>query len=110
MPAGQERGWFSKHAKEFSAYYQFQDGQFAMFRAVSTDIGANHTALREEACYLFGSGKNRKDMKGVLDWDGERVWVMYSEKLTSPVQCWLQVYSKPLRLVQQAEQHATAGR
>ena len=106
MPAGRERGWFGKHAKEFRTYYQFQDGRFAMFRAVSMDFGPNQTALREEALSLFGPGKHRKDLKGVLDWDGERVWAMYSEKLTSPAQCWLQVYSKPLRRVQQAKQRA----
>lgn len=106
MPPGRKRGWFGQHAKEFRTYYQFQDGRFAMFRAVTMDVGANPMALREHALSLFGPGKGRKDLKGVLDWDGERVWAMYSEKLTSPAQCWLQVYSKPLRRVQQAKQRA----
>ena len=106
MPAGRERGWFGKHAKEFRTYYQFQDGRFAMFRAVTMDVGDNPTALREQALSLFGPGKGRKDLKGVLDWDGERVWAMYSEKFTSPAQCWLQVHSKPLWRVQQAKQRA----
>ncbi len=106
MPVGRERGWFGQHAKEFRTYYQFQDGRFAMFRAITMDVGAHPTALREQALSLFGPGKGRKDLKGVLDWDGERVWAMYSEKLTSPAQCWLQVYSKPLRRVQQAKQRA----
>lgn len=106
MPPAQERGWFGKHAKDFATYYQFQDGQFAMFRAVTTGLGANRTAMRDEARFLFGPGKDRNDLMGGLDWEGERVRVMYSEKLTSPVQCWLEVYSKPLLLVQQAKQRA----
>jgi hypothetical protein len=106
MPAGRERGWFGRHAKKFRTYYQFQDDRFAMFRAVTMDVGAHPSALREQALSLFGPGKGRKDLRGVLDWDGERVWAMYSEKLTSPAQCWLQVYSKPLRRVQQAKQRA----
>lgn len=106
MPAGQERGWFGKHAHEFATYYQFQDGRFAMFRAVTTGLGANRTALREEARFLFGPGKERNDQMGGLDWEGEQVRVMYSEKLTSPIQYWLEVYSKPLLLVQQAKQRA----
>jgi hypothetical protein len=106
MPAGQERGWFGKHAQDFATYYQFQDGQFAMFRAVTTGLGANRTALREEARFLFGPGKDRNDQMGGLDWEGDRVRVMYSEKLTSPIQCWLEVYSKPLLVVQQAKQRA----
>ena len=106
MPTGRERGWFGQHAQEVRTYYQFQDGRFAMFRAITMDVGAHPTALREEAISLFGPGKGRKDLRGVLDWDGERVWAMYSQKLTSPAQCWLQVYSKPLRRVQQAMQRA----
>jgi hypothetical protein len=106
MPPGQERGWFGKHAQDFATYYQFQDGQFAMFRAVTTGLGANRTAMREEARFLFGPGKDRNDQMGGLDWEGERVRVMYSEKLTTPIQCWLEVYSKPLLLVQQAKQRA----
>ncbi|WP_035560071.1 hypothetical protein [Hymenobacter sp. IS2118] len=106
MPAGRERGWFGKHAKDFATYYQFQDGQFAMFRAVTTGLGANRTAMREEARFLFGPGKDRNDQMSGLDWEGERVRVMYSEKLTTPIQCWLEVYSKPLLLVQQAKQRA----
>lgn len=106
MPAGRERGWFGQHAQELRTYYQFQDGRFAMFRAITMDIAPNPTALREQAISLFGPGKHRKDLRGVLDWDGERVWAMYSEKLTSPAQCWLQVYSKPLWRVQQAKQRA----
>ena len=106
MPAAKERGWFGKHAKDFATYYQFQDGRFAMFRAVTTGLGANRTAMREEARFLFGPGKDRNDMMSGLDWEGERVRVMYSEKLTTPIQCWLEVYSKPLLLVQQARQRA----
>ena len=106
MPDSQERGWFGKHAKDFDTYYQFQDGKFAMFRAVTTGIGANRTAMREQARFLFGPGKDRNDYMSGLDWEGERVRVMYSEKLTSPVQCWLEVYSKPLLLVQQAKKRA----
>ena len=106
---GQERSWFGKHAKEYNTYYQFQDGRFAMFRAISTDLGANPAALREELCSLFGPGKRRKDLKGILEWEGERVRATYSEKKTRPVQYWLQVYSKPLRQVQEAKQRAVAG-
>jgi hypothetical protein len=106
MPAAQERGWFGKHAKDFSTYYQFQDGKFSMFRAVTTGIGANRTAMRQEARYLFGPGKDRNDQLSGLDWEGERVVVQYSEKLTFPVQCWLEVYSKPLLAVQHAKQQA----
>ena len=106
MPPAKERGWFGKHDQEFTTYYQFQDGQFAMFRAVTTGLGANRTAMREEARFLFGPGKDRNDQMSGLDWEGERVRVMYSEKLTTPIQCWLEVYSKPLLLVQQAKQRA----
>ncbi|AMR29553.1 hypothetical protein A0257_22275 [Hymenobacter psoromatis] len=106
LPSGQERGWFGKHAKDFSTYYQFQDGKFAMFRAVTTGIGANRTAMREEARFLFGPGKDRNDQMSGLDWEGERVLVKYSEKLTFPVQCWLEVYSKPLLTVQLAKRQA----
>jgi hypothetical protein len=106
MPAAKERGWFGKHAKDFATYYQFQDGQFAMFRAVTTGLGANRTAMREEARFLFGPGKDRNDQMSGLEWEGERVRVIYSEKLTTPIQCWLEVYSKPLLLVQQARQRA----
>ena len=106
MPPAKERGWFGKHAKDFATYYQFQDGRFAMFRAVTTGLGANRTAMREEARFLFGPGKDRNDQMSGLDWEGERVRVMYSEKLTTPIQCWLEVYSKPLLLVQQARQRA----
>jgi hypothetical protein len=106
MPAAQERGWFGKHAKDFSTYYQFQDGKFSMFRAVTTGIGANRTAMRQEARYLFGPGKDRNDQLSGLDWEGERVVAQYSEKLTFPVQCWLEVYSKPLLAVQHAKQQA----
>lgn len=56
MPAAKKRGWFGKHAKEVATYYQFQDGQFAMFRAVTTGLGANRTALRAEVRFLFGPG------------------------------------------------------
>jgi hypothetical protein len=106
MPRGQERGWFGKHARDFATYYQFQDGKFSMFRAVTTGIGANRTAMRQEARFLFGPGKDRHDLMSGLDWEGERVLVKYSEQLTSPIQCWLEVYSKPLLAVQQAKQQA----
>ena len=100
MPASQERGWFGKRAKDFTTYYQFQDGKFSMFRAVTTGIGANRTAMREEARFLFGPGKDRNDQLSGLDWEGERVRVQYSEKLTLPVQCWLEL------AVQQVKQQA----
>ena len=106
MPPAKERGWFGKHAQDFATYYQFQDGRFAMFRAVTTGLGANRTAMREEARFLYGPGKDRNDQMSGLDWEGERVRVMYSEKLTSPVQCWLEVYSKPLLVVQQTKRRA----
>ena len=77
-----------------------------MFRAVTTGLGANRKAMREEARFLFGPGKDRNDQMSGLDWEGERVRVMYSEKLTTPIQCWLEVYSKPLLLVQQERQRA----
>ncbi len=106
MPAAQERGWFGKHAKDFTTFYQFQDGKFAAFQAVTTGIGANRTAMRQEARFLFGPGKDRNDQMSGLDWEGERVMVQYYEKLTFPVQCWLEVYSKPLVAEQQAKQQA----
>ena len=91
MPPAKKCGWFGKPAQDFATYYQFQDGQFAMIRAVTTDLGTNRTAMREEARFLFGPGKDRNDQMSGLDWEGERVRVMYSEKLTSPVQYWLEV-------------------
>lgn len=106
MPGAQERGWFGKHAKDFTTYYQFQDGKFAAFQAVTTGIGANRTAMRQEARFLFGPGKDRQDQLSGLDWEGERVMAQYYEKLTFPVQCWLEVYSKPLVAVQRAKQQA----
>ncbi len=59
MPAGQERGWFGKHAEYSILFYQFQDGRFAMFEAVTTGI-----RMREEALSLFGPGKDRHDLMG----------------------------------------------
>lgn len=45
-------------------------------------------------------------MMNGLDWEEEWVRVRYLEKLTTPIQCWLEVYSKPLLVVQQAKQRA----
>jgi len=106
MPGAQERGWFGKHAKDFTTYYQFQDGKFAAFQAVTTGIGASRTAMRQEARFLFGPGKDRHDQLSGLDWEGARVMVQYYEKLTFPVQCWLEVYSKPLVAMQRAKEQA----
>jgi hypothetical protein len=85
MSAGQECSLFGKHAEYSTTCYQFQDGQFATFEAVTTDLGASPTAMREEAIFLFGPGKDRYDLMGRLDWEGERV--MYSEKRVPPVHC-----------------------
>lgn len=106
MPPAKKRGWFGKHAKDLATYYQFQDGQSAMFRALTTGLGANRTAMREEARFLFGPGKDRNDLMSGFDWEGVRVRVTYSEKLTAPIHCWLEVYTKPLMVVQQAKQRA----
>lgn len=106
MPPAKERDWFGKHARDFTTYYQFQDGRFAMFRAVTTGLGANRTAMRAEARFLFGPGKGRNDQMSGLDWEGERVRVVYLEKLPTPIQCGLEGYSKPLLVVQQAKQRA----
>ena len=106
MPAGQERGWSGQHAGYCIIYYQFQDGRFALFRAVTVGLGGSPTALRKEAIFLFGPGEDRHDTTGGLDWEGERVRVLYSEKLIPPATCWLEVRSKPLMAVQHARQRA----
>ena len=106
MPASRERGWFGKHARDFATYYQFQDGQFALFRAVTTGIDANRTAMREQALFLFGPGKNRTDLLGGWDWEGEQARALYLERITCPVQCWLEVYSKPLLAELQVKKRA----
>lgn len=105
----QESGWFGQHNKDVVTYYQFQDEKFAMFRAAALGIGANRTALRELAQRLFGPGRERNDLQGGLDWEGERVRVLYYEKGNSPVLCYLEVSRKPLLTVQQAKLRATAG-
>lgn len=99
----QESGWFGQHNEDVVTYYQFQDGKFAMFRAVTVDTGATRTALRELARSLFGPGRVCSDLQGGLDWEGERVRVQYYEKGVPPVLCLLEVYSKPLVAVQQAK-------
>lgn len=99
----QESGWFGQHSEDVVTYYQFQDGKFAMFRAVTVDTGATRTALRELARSLFGPGKACSDLQGGLDWEGKRVRVQYYEKGVPPVLCLLEVYSKPLVAVQQAK-------
>ena len=101
MPKGSESGWFGKHADQVTTFYQFQGGKFSMFRAVAYGLGESRTALRQEASYLLGQGKDRNDMMSGLDWDGEQVVANYSEKLTNPIECRLEIYSKPL-LVEQA--------
>ena len=106
MPAGQERGWLGQYADYASISYQFQDGRFSMFRAVTSGLKGNPTALRDEALALFGPGNDPHDRMGGLDWNGERVRAMYSEKRTPPVTCWLEVHSKPVIAVQQAKEEA----
>ena len=99
----QESGWFGQHNKDLVTFYQFQDGKFALFRAVTLDTGATRTALRALANSLFGPGRARSDLQGRLDWEGERVRVQYYEKGVLPVLCLLEVYSKPLVAEQQAK-------
>ena len=106
MPAGQERGWLGQYADYSIISYQFQDGRFSMFRAVTSGLKGNPTALRDEAIALFGPGNDQHDRMGGLDWNGERVRAMYSEKRTPPVTCWLEVHSKPVIAVQQAKEEA----
>ena len=106
MPANQERGWFGKYAEHLITSYQFQDGRFSMFETITTGSKPSPTALREEALFLFGPGKDLHNLMGEIEWNGERVRALYSEKRYPPVMAWLQVYSKPLRVVQQAKQHA----
>ena len=106
MPAGRERGWFGKYAQYLITSYQFQDGRFSMFEAITTGPRPRPTALREEALSLFGPGKELHNLMGEIVWDGERVRALYSEKRYPPLMAWLQVYSKPLRAVQQAKQEA----
>ena len=77
-----------------------------MFEAITTGSRPSPAELREEAQFLFGAGKNLHNMMGEIEWNGERVRALYSEKRYPPVMAWLQVYSKPLRLVQQAKQRA----
>lgn len=106
MPKGAESGWFGKHADQVTTFYQFQGGKFSMFRAVAYGITENRTALRQEARYLLGSGKDRKDMMSGLDWDGEHVLAQYTELLTNPIECRLEIYSKPLLAEQAAAKDA----
>lgn len=106
MPEGRERGWFGKYAQYLITSYQFQDGRFSMFEAITTGPKPSPTALREEAFSLFGAGKDLHNLMGEIEWNGERVRALYSEKRYPPVMAWLQVYSKPLRRVQQAKQRA----
>jgi hypothetical protein len=96
MRAGQKRGWFGKYSQYLITSYQFQDGPFSMFVAMTTGLRSSPMALREEA--HFGPGKDQHDQMGEIDWDGERVRAMYFEKHVPPRMSWLQVYSKPLRL------------
>ncbi|MBC8082660.1 MAG: hypothetical protein H7Z21_05555 [Hymenobacter sp.] len=106
VPAGQERGWFGKHAEQSINLYQFQDGRFSMFYAIATGLEGSPTAMRRKLLTLFGPGKDQRDPMGRVDWEGERVRVMYSENLMPPGTCWLEVHSKPLLAVQQARQRA----
>lgn len=96
-----ERGWLGQCDRAVITYYFFQDGKFAKFRAFTTCLG-----LREEVYFLFGPGKERNDIMGTVDWEGERVQARYSEKLEPPVMSWLEVSSKPLLAVRQAKQRA----
>ena len=104
VPAGQERGWFGKHAEQSINLYQFQDGRFSMFYALATGLEGSPTAMRKELLSLFGPGKDQRDLTERVDWEGKRVRVIYSENLMSPGTCWLEVSSKPLLAVQQARQ------
>ncbi len=106
MPENQQRGWFAKYAKYAITYYQFQDGQFAMFMASTMGRGGSPTVMRKEALSLFGPGKEQHDLLGEMNWEGERVRAMYAQKLTPPVTCWLEVRSKPLLAVQLARERA----
>jgi hypothetical protein len=108
MPAGRERGWFGKYAQYLITTYKFQDGRFSMFEAITTGPrpSPSPTDLREEALSLFGPGKKLHNLMGEIVWDGERVRALFSEKRDPPLMSWLQVYSKPLRAVQQAKQKA----
>ena len=106
VPAGQERGWFGKHAEQSINMYQFQDDRFSMFYAIATGLEGSPTAMREKLLSLFGPGKDQRDPAGRVDWEGERVRVMYSENLLPPGTCWLEVHSKPLLAVQQERQRA----
>lgn len=103
MPAGQKRGWFSKYYQYLITSYQFQDGPFSIFEAMTTGPRPSPTALREEAL-LFGPGKDQHDPMGEIDWDWDGERAMYSEKRDPPLMSWLQVYSKSLRLAQQRAQ------
>jgi hypothetical protein len=50
MPVDQECGWFGKHA--FITDYQFQDGRFAMFEAITTG-----SRMREEVLFFSAPAK-----------------------------------------------------
>jgi hypothetical protein len=110
VPEGRERGWFGKHAKHSINLYQFQDGRFSMFYALAMGLEGSPTAMRGKLLSLFGPGKNLRDSVGRVDWEGEQVRVRYSENLTPPSTCWLELQSKPLLAVQQAKQRAQAQR
>lgn len=108
MSADQQRVWFGEHAEQFTTYYQFQDGRFSMFCALATGLEGSPMAMREQLFSLFGPSKDPLDLRGRVNWEGERVRirVMYSETTIPSRTCWVEVHSKPLLAVQQAKRHA----
>ncbi len=110
MSLDQQRVWFGEHAEQFAIYCQFQDGRFSMFCALATGLEGSPTARRQQLLSLFGPGKDPLDLRGRVNWEGERVRVrvrvMPSKNPASSGTCWVEVHSKPLLAVQQAKRHA----
>ncbi len=72
-----EPGWFGKRKQEmpneFYSFYTFSGGQFVAFQALA--YGDGRRALREQALYLFGPGKQ---WPTGVNWEGKQVLAYYT--------------------------------